>query len=112
MPSVSKKQRRVMAIAEHAPAELYPKDRGLLKMSHQQLHDFASTKEKGLPLKVKPLEATKPVPSPKVKPPKVEKVKAPSAAGEHFLTASSYGKAKPKAEAVHPFIHHSGGKGF
>lgn len=49
MPSVSKKQRKVMAIAEHHPEELNPENRGLLKMTHQQLHDFASTKEKGLP---------------------------------------------------------------
>lgn len=49
MPAVSKKQRIVMAIAEHHPDELYARNRGLLKMSHQQLHDFASTPEKGLP---------------------------------------------------------------
>ena len=40
-----------MAIAEHAPEKLQKKNRGLLGMSHQQLHDFASTPEKGLPLK-------------------------------------------------------------
>lgn len=50
MPAVSQKQRRLMAIAEHHPEELNPENRGLLKMSHQQLHDFASTKEKGLPV--------------------------------------------------------------
>jgi hypothetical protein len=49
MPAVSQKQRRAMAIAEHHPEELNPENRGLLKMSHQQLHDFASTKEKNLP---------------------------------------------------------------
>ena len=49
MPSVSVKQRRAMAIAEHHPEELNPENRGLLKMTHQQLHDFASTKEKNLP---------------------------------------------------------------
>lgn len=38
-----------MAIAEHHPEELNPENRGLLKMTHQQLHDFASTKEKNLP---------------------------------------------------------------
>ena len=51
MPSVSVKQRRAMAIAEHHPSELYGKNRGLLKMSHQQLHDFASTSEENLPYK-------------------------------------------------------------
>ena len=33
-----------MAIAEHNPGKLYGKNRGLLKMSKGQLHDFASTK--------------------------------------------------------------------
>lgn len=40
-----------MAIAEHEPGKLYAKNRGLLKMSHQQLHDFAATPRKGLPTK-------------------------------------------------------------
>jgi len=51
MPAVSVKQRRVMAIAEHHPEELNKRNRGLLGMNHQQLHDFASTPEKGLPEK-------------------------------------------------------------
>ena len=51
MPSVSKKQRRAMAIAEHHPEELNADNRGLLNMSHEQLHDFASTPESGLPEK-------------------------------------------------------------
>jgi hypothetical protein len=38
-----------MAIAEHNPSKLYARNRGLLKMSHSQLHDFASTPRKGLP---------------------------------------------------------------
>ncbi len=38
-----------MAIAEHHPEKLYKRNRGLLKMGKQQLHDFASTPEKGLP---------------------------------------------------------------
>ena len=41
-----------MAIAEHAPEKLNPDNKGLAKMSHQQLHDFASTPEKGLPKRV------------------------------------------------------------
>lgn len=49
MPSVSKAKRRLMAIAEHHPEEIKGKNRGVLKMSQQQLHDFAATKEKGLP---------------------------------------------------------------
>jgi hypothetical protein len=48
MPAVSKAQRRAMAIAEHHPKKLRGKNRGLLKMTKEQLHDFASTKEKGL----------------------------------------------------------------
>lgn len=49
MPSVSKAQQEVMAIAEHDPDKLKKRNRGLLKMTHQQLHDFASTPRKGLP---------------------------------------------------------------
>ena len=51
MPALSIKQRRAMAIAEHHPDKLKKANRGLLKMSHQQLHDFASTSEKHLPEK-------------------------------------------------------------
>jgi hypothetical protein len=51
MPSVSKDQRKAMAIAEHAPSKLYVRNKAMKSMSRQQLHDFASTKEKGLPLK-------------------------------------------------------------
>ena len=53
MPAVSKAQRIAMAIAEHHPSQLYGKNRGLLKMSHSQLHDFAATSEKRLPYKKK-----------------------------------------------------------
>jgi len=48
MPSRSQVQQIAMAIAEHHPEKLYKKNRGLLKMSHQQLHDFASTPRKQL----------------------------------------------------------------
>lgn len=41
-----------MSIAEHAPDKLYARNRGMLGMSHDQLHHFASTKESGLPQKV------------------------------------------------------------
>lgn len=53
MPAVSKAQQEAMAIAEHEPDKLYSKNKGLLKMSHQQLHDFAATPRKGLPAKKK-----------------------------------------------------------
>ena len=49
MPAVSKAQQIAMAIAEHNPSKLKKKNRGLLKMSHQQLHDFAATPRTGLP---------------------------------------------------------------
>lgn len=49
MPSTSTAERRAMAIAEHHPDELYARNRRLLKLTHAQLHDFASTPEKGLP---------------------------------------------------------------
>lgn len=48
MPAVSRKQQQLMAIAEHDPSKVYAKNRGVLKMSHQQLHDFAATKQKEL----------------------------------------------------------------
>jgi len=47
VPARSKAQRRAMAIAEHHSSESYYPS--LTKMSKSQLHDFASTKERGLP---------------------------------------------------------------
>lgn len=47
MPATSKAQRRAMAIAEHHPDESYYPS--MTKMSREDLHKFASTKEKGLP---------------------------------------------------------------
>jgi hypothetical protein len=49
MPSVSKSQQRLFQVAEHAPGKLYSRNRGLLKLSKQQLSDFASGSEKGKP---------------------------------------------------------------
>ena len=57
MPARSKKQRKMMAIAEHHPEMLYGKNKGAAKMSKSQLHDFAKTKEKGLPKKKEPIKA-------------------------------------------------------
>jgi hypothetical protein len=37
-----------MAIAKHNPTKLFSRNKGLLKMSHSQLHDFATTPEIGL----------------------------------------------------------------
>ena len=53
MPAETIAQRRAMAIAEHHPEKLYKRNRGLLKMSKSQLHEFAATKEKGKPYKRK-----------------------------------------------------------
>lgn len=47
--STSKAQQEAMAIAEHDPGKLYKRNRGLLKMTHAQLHEFAATKRRGLP---------------------------------------------------------------
>ena len=49
MPAVSRRQREAIAIAEHHPSKLYARNRGLLKMKRKDMHDFASTPEKGLP---------------------------------------------------------------
>ena len=56
MPAESKSQQIAMASAEHAPSKLYARNKAMLGMTHQQLHDFAATKEKGLPKRVKPLK--------------------------------------------------------
>lgn len=53
MPAKSKKQRRMMAIAEHSPEMLYERNKGVTEMGKKKLHEFASVKEKGLPLKKK-----------------------------------------------------------
>ena len=50
MPAVSQKQQIAMAIAEHAPEKLQAENKGMLDMSHKQLHEFASTPRKGLPM--------------------------------------------------------------
>jgi hypothetical protein len=57
MPAKSKAQQQAMAIAEHNPSKLKGKNRGLLKMSHKQLHDFAATKTGNLPEHVKGFKA-------------------------------------------------------
>lgn len=53
MPAVSEKERRLMAIAEHHPEMVHEENKGVLQMSHKQLHDYATTSEKGLPIKKK-----------------------------------------------------------
>lgn len=51
MPAVSEKQRKLMAIAEHHPEQVYSRNRDVLRMNKDQLHDFASTDEKKIPLR-------------------------------------------------------------
>lgn len=54
MPAKSKKQRRMMAIAEHAPEMLYKRNKDVVAMGKEKLHEFAATSEKKLPAKKKP----------------------------------------------------------
>ena len=49
IPAKSVAQQTAMQIAEHAPGKLYSRNRGLLKLSKNQLHDFATGSEKGKP---------------------------------------------------------------
>jgi len=51
MPAKSKKQRKMMAIAEHHPEMLHEENKGALDMKKEELHKMASTKENGLPMK-------------------------------------------------------------
>lgn len=53
MPSVSQAQQQLMAIAEHHPEEVKKKNRGILRMTKTQLHDFAATPSKELPKHVR-----------------------------------------------------------
>ncbi len=61
MPALSIKQRRMMAIAQHSPEKLFARNKDAAKMSKSQLHDFASTKEKGLPKRKKKKWGGRPV---------------------------------------------------
>jgi len=56
MPAVSQKQQRFMAIAEHHPEQLRGKAPDMTK---SQLHDFAATPRKGLPVAKKAPSAPK-----------------------------------------------------
>ena len=44
MPAKTEKQRKMMAIAKHNPDKLHKRNREVLKMSKQQLGDFATKK--------------------------------------------------------------------
>lgn len=49
MPAESTAQRRAIAIAKHHPRKLFKRNKGLLRMKKSDMHDFASTREQGLP---------------------------------------------------------------
>ena len=53
MPAKSIAQQRLMAIATHSPSKVFPENKDVLGMSKESLGDFASTKLKGLPQRVK-----------------------------------------------------------
>ncbi len=48
MPAKSEKQRQMMAIAEHHPEMLHKRNRGVLSMGEEQLHDFAVAPHRGV----------------------------------------------------------------
>ena len=41
MPAETEKEREMMAIALHHPEKLYKRNRGVLKMGKEKLHEFA-----------------------------------------------------------------------
>ena len=49
IPSKSKAQQALFAIAEHEPEKLNPANRHLADLPHKTLHDFAATPKKDLP---------------------------------------------------------------
>jgi hypothetical protein len=53
MPSVSKAQQHLMAMALHNPEKISKDNSGVVNMKKSQLKDFASTKTKKLPVRVK-----------------------------------------------------------
>jgi hypothetical protein len=57
MPAVSRNQQIAAAIAEHTPSKLNPANRGLLAMTHPQLHDFAAGPRLPAPARLHPQHA-------------------------------------------------------
>ena len=49
MPAKSRAQRILFAVAEHHPEQLYSENKSLANLPKEKLHEFAATKEKGLP---------------------------------------------------------------
>jgi hypothetical protein len=48
MPARSVAQRKLIAIALHHPGKVKAKNRSILSMKREDMHDFAATKETGL----------------------------------------------------------------
>ena len=46
MPAVSEKQAVMMRIAKHHPSKLFKRNRGVLKMSKQQISEFTQKAKK------------------------------------------------------------------
>lgn len=63
MPAKSIAQQKLMAIAEHNPSAVHVRNKGVLNMTQSQLHDFAATKQKGLPKKKAALKKLHPAQS-------------------------------------------------
>lgn len=53
MPAKSKAQQKLFAIAEHDPSKVSKKNRAILKLKKSTLREFAKTKTKGLPKRIK-----------------------------------------------------------
>ena len=51
MPAKSRKQQELFAIADHFPEKLHKRNRGLLGVPKEVLHEFAATPTSGLPEK-------------------------------------------------------------
>jgi|GEM_PF-1821280 len=72
MPSVSEKQREAMAIAEHDPSKLHAANKGMLNMTHEQLHDFAKGPVSKKPSKVATALGKMPIPAVPVIQPEID----------------------------------------
>lgn len=52
MPSLSKSQQALFAIAEHHPEKLNKENRRLAKLPKSMLHEYAATRTRRLPVRV------------------------------------------------------------
>lgn len=51
MPAKSQAQQRLMAMALHNPDAIHAENRGVMKLSKEEMKKYASTKSKSLPKK-------------------------------------------------------------